>query len=378
MAEDQLALGVSICNIGGHVSAGETSMRTDWMQAIFNHLYPMIDGTVAQEGQPLPRDYAFVPHHRAKHLGWSHYGVMIPALPAPHQFFSLMSIIGSSGALAFDTDHALHDSPRRNATLVTGTAATHPAHFQGYSMARDCQFADDGSHIQFGQTVILTGQYPCYQLKVCATDFELAIEINNTDKVTWFVKLPIYDHLSVLSTYRGQATYRGQTQQISGLCTFEHAACVSPYLLHDRPLANHLKIPVDFFTYHIINLDERTQLLLNDTRVYDAKIVSKAFVRGLGQYNHSYRADFEVLQYQAVDAIAPDGVHMRLPQVFRWVIYEQDRIVAVINGEVDTPMTYGLGSGYVGGYTYSGQYQHRAISGRGYIEYIDRRVHTLA
>ena len=45
---------------------------------------------------------------------------MIPDLPEPHRFFSTMSLIGATGSLAFDTDHALADQPRRNASVVAG------------------------------------------------------------------------------------------------------------------------------------------------------------------------------------------------------------------------------------------------------------------
>ena len=66
---------------------------------------------------------------------------------------------------------------------------------------------------------------------------------------------------------------------------------------------------------------------------------------------------------------------MRLPQTFQWIIRDGDGVIFItILGEVDTPFTYGLGSGYVGAYQYSGSYNHRTIQGRGYIEYIDRRV----
>lgn len=96
-------------------------------------------------------------------------------------------------------------------------------------------------------------------------------------------------------------------------------------------------------------------------------------MRGLDDYSQSYVADFEVLTYQDELAIAPDGVTMRLPQTFAWKVYDQDQMILVIHAEVDTTFTYGLGSGYVGGYLYSGQYNDQPISGRGYIEYIDRR-----
>ena len=351
------------------------SLLQSTIKMLVNRAYPLLDGTPVQDGKSFPQGYALKPYHQSKRIGWSHYGVMIPDLPAPHQFFSIMSVIGTPGALAFDADHALKASPRGNATAVMGTAATHPQQFAGYSIAQECQLAEDGSHIQFGNNIVITGQYPHYQVVARAPDFELDIQINNTDKVSWFVKTPLYDHLSLLSSYQGTVTYKGDVQQIAGLCTFEHAACISPYLLRDKPIPAHLKVPLDFFTYQIINLDENTQLLLNDTRLNDIKIVSKAFLRGRNQYNQSYAAEFEVLTYQPQPAIAPDGVAMRLPQTFRWLIKKADgSILMTINGRVDTPFTYGLGTGYVGAYHYDGQYGDKAIQGRGYIEYIDRRA----
>ncbi len=344
-------------------------------QFLIAHAYPMLDGTGDQERKPLPPNYAFKPHHRSKTVGWSHYGVMIPDLPIPHHFFSIMSVIGTSGALAFDTNHALKSSPRKNATAVMGTAATHPDQFQGYSIEQDCQFAEDGSHIQFGENIVITGQYPHYHVIARSQGFELDIQITNTDKVSWFVKTPIYDHISVLSQYRGSITYQDKTEHIEGLCTFEHAACLSPYLLRDKPLPTPLKIPLDLFTYQIINLDENTQLLLNDTRINNAKIVSKAYLRGLNQYSQSYQAEFEVLKFQDQPAISPDGISMRLPQTFRWLVTDDHgNTIITIEGEVDTAFTYGLGSGYVGGYQYQGHYQNQLIQGRGYIEYINRRI----
>jgi len=46
-------------------------------------------------------------------------------------------------------------------------------------------------------------------------------------------------------------------------------------MIRDKAIPSAFKIPLDFFTYQIINLDDNTQLLLNDTRLKDVKIVSK-------------------------------------------------------------------------------------------------------
>ncbi len=343
--------------------------RSMW-KFLIKQLYPFFDATPEQEQQAFPANYPMVPHIDSRTMGWTHYGVMIPDLPAPHRFFSIMSIIGTPGALAFDNDHALVDGPRHNATVVSGTAATHPHHFGSYSTRRDCQMATDGSRVWFGDDVKISGQYPYYQVEARYGDFVLNIAIENTDKVSWFIKTPVYDHLSLLSRYHGTINWQGQIQEISGLCTFEYAACPSPYLLRDKPLAKHLKAPLDFFCYQIVNLDAQTQLLLSYVCVSGTPAVSKAYLRSLDQYSQSYDIEFAVLDYQAELAVAPDGNAMRLPQTLRWLVAQLDLQLVM---QVDTAFTYGLGTGYVGGCAYTGQYRGQDISGRGYIEYIDRR-----
>ncbi len=187
---------------------------------------------------------------------------MIPDLPAPHRFFSIMSVIGTPGARAFHTDHALVDSPRCNATVVSGTAATHPGHFGSYSIARDCDFSADGSRIRFGREVEITGSYPDYRVQAHWSDFALDIALTCSDHVSWFVHNPIYKHLSLYARYQGSVRLGDQRQDIAGACTFEYACCPSPYLLRDRPLPFAAKLPLDFFTYQIINLDDGQQLLM--------------------------------------------------------------------------------------------------------------------
>jgi hypothetical protein len=334
-----------------------------------------LDRADAEQGQPFRRPGMMVPHTRSRRYGWTHYGVMIPDLPAPHRFFSIMSIVGTPGALAFDTDHALTDTPRRNATVVSGTAATHPLHFGGYSIPRDCTMHEDGGLVRFGEAVQISGGYPDYRVQARYGAFALDLEIRNTDKVSWFLRNPVYDHLSLLSHYRGAITLGGDTLQVEGRCTFEYAACLSPYLLRDRPLAPRWKFPLDFFTYQVINLDHGEQLLLTRYMVLGRPLATVAYLRSDSAYSRSHReTSFELLEAAPEPAIAPDGQAMRLPRRFRWIVQDGGQPLLELEGEVDTPFTYGLGSGYVGGYRYQGRHRGQAISGRGYIEYIDRRA----
>ena len=350
--------------------------RALWRQLI-RRVYPRLDGTPALEGQPFQADYPMVPYTHSRRFGWTHYGVMIPDLPAPHRFFSIMSIIGTPGALAFDTDHARVDTPRRSATVVSGTAATHPAHFAGYSIERDCEIADDGKLIRFGAEVEIQGAYPEFHVSATYAGLRLSIALHATDKVTWFLKTPVYDHLSLLCEYDGTLEFDGERTIVAGLCTYEYAACPSPYLLRDRPLGNAAKAPLDFFTYQIINLaEDGLQLLLTQIRIAGNLAVNKVYVRGLDEYNHTWRdadVSFDVAQYREPAERTPDGRHMALPERFAWTVHDAGSEVLRIEAVADTPYTYGLGTGFVGGYRYEGIFRGRPIGGRGYIEYIDRR-----
>lgn len=349
-------------------------MRKTLIDKTLPKVLAVLDGADRQQGQPFSTPAKLVPHTDSRFYGWTHYGVMIPDLPDPHRFFSIMSVIGTPGALAFDTDHALVASPRGNATVVSGTAATHPRHFAGYSIARDCDMAADGSRIRFGQEVDISGSYPHYRVQARWDDFALDIELTCTDKVSWFAHNPIYDHLSLLAHYRGTVRLGTDRMDIAGPCTFEHAACVSPYLLRDRPLPERLKLPLNFFTYQIINFPDGVQLLMTQVMVLGRPIITAAYLRSNDSYSRTLRdASFEVLEYQPEPARAPDGKLMRLPQVFRWRVRDAGRVVLDLTGTVDTPMTYGLGSGYVGGYRYEGLRDGVPVSGPGYIEFIDRR-----
>lgn len=335
----------------------------------------LVDGADRQQGRPFSTPESLVPHADSRRYGWSHFGVMIPDLPAPHRYFSIMSVIGTPGAQVFDVDHALVDSPRGNATVVSGTAATHPRHFAGYSIARDCDMSENGGRVRFGREVEITGCYPDYRVQARWDDFALDIRLTCSDNVTWFVHNPLYKHLSLLSRYEGGVRLGGAAQDIAGLCTFEHAAAPSPYLLRDRPLPFRRKLPLDFFTYQIINFPDGEQLLLVQAMLLGRPLITAAYRRSQHSRSRTLRdVSFAVLAWQDEPARAPDGVLMRLPRVFRWLVRDQGREVLTLTGTVDTEMTYGLGSGYVGGYRYEGWRDGRPVRGPGYIEFIDRRA----
>lgn len=342
-------------------------------------LMAVTDTAERASGLPFDGRFPMVPHVAttgagSKRYGWTHYGVMIPDLPEPHRFFSAMSLIGATGSLAFDTDHALVDQPRRNASVVVGTAASYPAHFGNYSTDHDFVSRPDGSLVQFGDDLTLAGRYPNYTLTGRFGGVEVDLRLTNTDKVTWFVRNPFYKHLSLLTEYRGRFVADSGGLDVEGLCAFEYGACPSPYQLRSTPLPPALKAPLDLFVYQIINLGPDDQVLLSHHCIGGRPFISTALHRSRSSYGISLgRAEFRVEQYRPQPEETPYGIPMRLPAVTRFTVVDDTGTILDVHAEMDTAFTYGLGSGFVTGFRHETIWRGERITGRGYQEYIDRR-----
>lgn len=337
--------------------------------------FKLLDSAASKQGLPFDEPGLIRPNVGNKLFNVAHYGVMIPDLPEPFRYFSLMAIIGTAGNRLIDTDHMLVDHPTRNATQVSGTAAAGSSQFGSYSIDRDCDIRADGSLIRLGQDVTLTGLYPDIHLRVTRAEFELDISLRCHDNVTWFARTPVYKHIGLMADYAGHILYQGQRHEIAGTCTYEYFTMAGLYGFTRKPLPlpQGRKVPMDFFSYQIVAIDEHTQLMLAKVGMLGETAFEAAFVRHKGQPSRTYAqaTRFDVTRYEEQPRIAPDGRPMRLPKTFTWTVREGDEVIAIIHGEVDTPFTYGLTCGYVGGYRYEGEFKGRAVSGRGYIEYVD-------
>ena len=328
---------------------------------------------------PMPSPMVCRPHTKGWRYGFTHYGIMVADLPAPHQFLACASMLGTSGMRAFDNDFAVdrRDGPRHTATLVHGTAVATDKPFTRYSVPHDMTLADDGSLIRFGNDLEISGVYPHYRLKSQRPEFAVDLALTATGDFNWFAKGAIYDHFSLLMRYRGTLTHQGQVTEVSGLCTYEYARLTSLHALVNRILPRRLKIPWDVFSFQVINLDADTQLLLIHTRLGGVPLFTTAYLRGVGQGGDRIAGDvqFKLLSTQTPAAFAPDGRTTTLPDTFQWLIRDaSNTLIYEINATVDTPMLFGLGAGYVGGYRWQGLCHGQAASGRGYIEYIDQRT----
>ncbi|WP_433654383.1 DUF6670 family protein [Nocardia sp. CA-128927] len=336
-------------------------------------MLPLLSGAaIERTGKPFDRPDIMVPHVGGRRYGWTHYGVMIPDLPEPHRYFSIMVIAGLPGATALDNDDAVVRSPRDTVTMSASTAAPGVAHFGAYSMSEQCVLTPDGSLLDFGGDVVVTGTYPDFHVRVGAGEFTADLQLRCTGEVAWFARSVVYDHLSLLVEYTGSISVAGRRSEVSGLGTYEYAACAGLHGLVDRPLSASTKVPLDFFSYHVIGVDERSQLLLADTHVLGAPLATMAYFRSLDDdtwVTHE-GVRFEVTEYAAEPATDPFGQKMRLPTRFTWTAAD----VLVVHGIVDSPPRYGVGRGYIIGYSCEGNYRGRPFDARGYMEYIDREA----
>ncbi len=335
---------------------------------------PLIDRSLAESVLPFRTPDMMRPNVRSKRYGWTHYGVFLPGLPAPFKYCNIMTLLGTTGAVIFDNDYLITGNPRDTATFLSSTAASDPHHYRAYSIRNECRTRDDGSLIAFGDNLTISGTYPHYQVTAAYDDFLLDIRVDCTDQVSWFQRNVIYDHLSLLARCTGSISQGGQTIAIDTLGTFDYARCASPHVLTRRVIPEGWKLPADFFNYQIINLDDSTQLLLTDVRSLGLTGFKGMHVRTLGGSTevHAEDADFQVQEYLADPAIAPDGRSMRLPRRFSWRVRASDGTTLLdIRCQIDSPWRYGHGRGYVSCYRFEGEFRGQRHEGMGYIEYID-------
>ncbi len=336
---------------------------------------PRILGSTSYDTPLLPSPTVFPPPAPGRFgRGAAHYGIMIPDLPAPHYFMANMTVIGYSGFKAWDDDSALQGTARKTATVCHGTAATKHDPFSTHSLD-DCEFAPDGSLLRFGDDYTISGLYPNFRLVSSRPGFAVDLELTATGEITWFAKSRPYDHLGLVTRYRGSITHEGTRTEVAGLCTYEYASGFMPYMVASRPLPSWLKFPVDFFSYQVIDLDADTQLLFATvgalgTRPALVGAYLRAAGKGVKRLGTSVR--FEVLEHQREPVIGCDAKPMVMPSTFAWTVRDGASTLAELNCTVDTGWLY-AGMGNIGGYHFDGRFEGRQITGRGYVEYSDRR-----
>ncbi len=308
-------------------------------------------------------------------FSWVHYGVMFPGLPEPHRFFNVMSILGTTGVACFDNDYTIRTTPRDTANIISTTSATPTSAFCSYSLGADCELRDDGSRLRFGGDLLIDGNYPHYRLRRVLDRVTVELELELTDKVAYFMRFPrVYDHWSLLARCRGTICDTSHSVALDGLCTFEYARGAGLYSFASSRRPKRVKLPVNYFTYQVLNVDSSSQLLLTEVGRPDGVAFRGAYERGLDDYGGMRpRATMIVTDQRTERAVTPDGREMQLPAHWTWTVEDRGAPSApiVLDCVATDDWIYGLGAGYVGSFKYEGLYRGRTIEGTGYVEYID-------
>ncbi|MBJ9441029.1 hypothetical protein I5555_01025 [Acinetobacter baumannii] len=322
---------------------------------------------------PFTQTHIIRPRIDEKYYSWTHYGIFFPLLPEPHRYLNIMILIGTPGALAFDHDDIITGNPRKTATFFSSTAALEQALLKAYIIPEDTKINKDGALIELSQEILIQGKFPHIHINGHYDGFDFDFDIDITSHVSWFIKTPIYDHFSLLAKFKGFLNYQAKRIETQGLCTYEYARAVGPHSITNKLIPDAYKLPLDFFTYQIINLNEATQLLLTKADIAGQTAAYTLHIRHLEQPAEIYTdVSFDIISHQVDDFVSPSGQKMRLPKYFSWIARnDAKQIILNIQAEIDCPFRYGHGRGYASSYIFTGHYFGNEVQGRGYIEYID-------
>ena len=340
---------------------------------LLSKLFERIHQGDKQHGKPFNYPDMINPHPGEVSPAWSHYGLMIPDLPPPFQFFNMVLIAGMPGVVCFDHEDMIKGTARNTATMIAASAAMDEHLFRSYSIEDECMMPSTGELVQVGGDLTIEGRYPQFQFALEHLDFDLRLKIQNTDKVSWFVKIPgIYTHVGILSRYEGTVANGGEELQVAGLCSFDYAYSIGLYgLFRKGLLPGFLKVPANYFVSFYIAIDETTQLLVGQIGSGDAMLLKHAYLKSLDDHGTIFR-QVELLAREHQEVRTPDGVLMKVPT--QWECHvKNDRQRIHIQGHWDTGFYYGLGRGFAGGFHYEGSLNGQEMAGRGYVEFIDRR-----
>lgn len=357
---------------GDAASTAEKRNRlTDAAGRSLIRLMPLADRRLAASVRPFAQAATMRPELDSRRWGWTHYGFFVPDLPEPYRYVNTMTLIGNTGSVIFDNGVLAAADARNNTTVLSSTAAENHHHYRAYDARNDCEFAPDGTLLRWGEDLSVEADHPRYVVRGDYGTFGVELEFHATEHVSYFVKTPVYDHFSLLAPYGG-TLHDGATRiEVSGLGTVEYARGFTPQVVLSRPVAAPIRLPLDFFTYQIIDLPGDVQLLLTDVRAAGTTACRLAHVRRLDQPAEVHTdVHFSVLEYGEPQT-DPMGRTMRVPYRLRWTIRAGDEEIGSIIGVVDTPLRFGHGRGYVAAYSYTGHWHGAEVTGSGYLEWVD-------
>ena len=305
-------------------------------------------------------------HAQKGHYKIIHQGLMIPGLPAPLHYLNFISLIGQPNAAMLRNESAIQTTALDTATTIASISPHMVGQLNAYSVGKDCRFSKE--HFQFLDREIISGNFPHFHIQRKDKELSFDLSICTSNIVSYFTRLRmgLADHWSLLCQCEGQVTYKEQKFEIQQMGCFEYARSINfPYL------------PLAFFTYQVINLENQRQLLLAQVRdSFNGILQSRLYLRdgktGISQmFDQNVR--FKVHRvYPKVKT--PNGQSMYLPREFEWGYEDKDGTCISVQAQSRGDFKFGLAAGYVGSFKYQVRINHHEETGEsGYCEYIDCR-----
>lgn len=335
----------------------------------------LLDNAVEYSTLPFQQHDIILPRLDEKYYSWTHYGIFFPDLAEPFRYLNIVILLGTPTSLAFDPEleHQDHTLPRQQASVFSSTAATTHTLLKAYVIPDETQIQADGRLLQFGQEIKISGTLPHIEIEGQFNSLKFHFNLNVSNQVSWLIKTPVFDHFSLLAQYQGCIEFEQQQIEQQGLCSYEYARSVSLHSLIAAPIHDSYKIPIDFYTHQIINLDQQTQILLTQANLLNTPAVVSMHIRRLDQANQVYQqVKFKVLAHYIDEFSSPTGEKMRLPKNFTWQAFdEHGKEFFEIFARVNAAFHYGRGRGYASSFEYTGHFHQQPIQGQGYLEYIN-------
>lgn len=305
--------------------------------------------------------------------GWTHYGVYIPHLPEPYQYLNCLVLVGLADLSIFNHAEyakgpkAVVQNPEQLTTVMSSTASKNHSFVRGYNSVTECELSDSGTPLKWGEDFSIDFTFPHKAVvrgnfKTKGWNYTLDLDIG--PKAVWFIATPYYEHFSL--PVSGSATICGETISISGC--IEYARCKPPPGI---PLEMHAQVAksTNYFIYHVVELDDKKQILWGEVRNAFIPPRKFAYVRTVPDGNVLEAFTTELQVELLKDQVVTDslGRPTRMPTEFRARVGD----VLEITGRVNTPLRDGAGRGYVGGYDAVVRYKGEERRGWGMFEWVD-------
>lgn len=325
----------------------------------------LVGGSRLGHRENIADSYRLRPLLRSRRFGWTHYGVMVPNLPEPHRYLSLMVMRGRPGLAAFDVDGPGISVPREVCTVSVSTAAG--SFYRIGSAGTDFPLSADGSELHFGDEVHVRIDRPHVDVRIATPELAGTVHYDLQPRAaSWFVRIPGYHHLSLPGHLTGRLTAAGTTVDVEGDGTFEYARCAGTNSLGiARPMP---ALPLDFFTYHVIDIPGFGLALFARVGMSGKLLGEFLDLRSNSEHPSERTSHVPGFGGAPVDFSADTGTDGALTG---FTIDSPGRIN--VRGHVDTPLRVGVGHGHIMGYRAEITTADSILHSRGYAEYVDVR-----